>query len=60
MRPSSLEFWAWTLIYAGALLLSFAAFVLEIRPPMAWLMAISGGVAMVVGVVFIWRRSRVR
>ena len=60
MNPRSLEFWAWLLIYGGALLLSLAAFVIDLDDMLGAVMMIAGGLGMGVGVVFIWRRSRLK
>jgi hypothetical protein len=58
MSASSLETWAWLLIYAGALLLSLASFMFGLDDALAGGMVVVGVLALGLGVVFIWRRSR--
>lgn len=60
MNPRSLEFWAWLLIYGGALLLSLAAFVIDLDDMLGVVMMVAGVLGMGIGVVFIWRRSRLK
>ena len=54
----TLEKLVWLLIYGGLLTLCLAVFLLRSGPTLGWVLMLLGGVAVLLGVIGVWVRSR--
>lgn len=60
MTPARLEVWIWVLIFGGLLVAGLGIALLQRGAAWGWTVVGAGALAVVVGVVLIWVRSRMR
>jgi hypothetical protein len=60
MKPATVEFWIWTLIYVGLLLASLGLFTSRHDAGVGWMLGLTGAALAVAGVLLIYLRSRMR
>ncbi len=58
MKTSTMQTWAWVLIYGGLLLLCLGLFASRADPALGWTLVVAGGLLAAAGVVLIVLRSR--
>jgi membrane protein DedA with SNARE-associated domain len=60
MNSKRIEVWVWVLVYAGMILLGLGVSVQGSDASLGWGIAVVGIVAMLIGAVLVWVRSRMK
>jgi membrane protein DedA with SNARE-associated domain len=60
MNSKRIEVWVWVLVYTGMILLGLGVSVQRSDASLGWGIAVVGIVAMLIGAVLVWVRSRMK